>query len=163
MSLLVGNLAFSDARAFEDQAKLGVLAASLASAVVGLVLLRMSSPVQAKAAEPADVPVVLDVLRFAQGYDVRAVTTGGSLAGRTLADVDVRRRFGVTVIGRWQGNDVKGARKLEPLTAEEPISPGDILLVAGADEAIETFSRFAEALPSDPPAPPLEPSESQAT
>jgi NhaA family Na+:H+ antiporter len=157
MSLLVGNLAFSHARAFEDQAKLGVLAASLASAVVGLVLLRMSSPVQARAAEPADVPVVLDVLRFAQGYDVRAVTTGGSLAGRTLADVDVRRRFGVSVIGRWQGNEGKGARKLEPLTAEEPLSSGDVLLVAGADEALETFSRYAESSPSDPPEPPLEP------
>ncbi len=43
MSLLVGSLAFSSARGLEDASKLGVLSASLGSALLGLGLLRMSA------------------------------------------------------------------------------------------------------------------------
>jgi NhaA family Na+:H+ antiporter len=42
MSLLVGSLAFGDARKFSDASKLGVLSASLAAALVGLGLLLLS-------------------------------------------------------------------------------------------------------------------------
>jgi NhaA family Na+:H+ antiporter len=42
MSLLVGSLAFSGARGFEDASKLGVLSASLASALLGIGLLALS-------------------------------------------------------------------------------------------------------------------------
>lgn len=43
MSLLVGSLAFSGARALEDASKLGVLTASLVAALLGLALLSISS------------------------------------------------------------------------------------------------------------------------
>lgn len=43
MSLLIGNLGLGASRAMEDQAKLGVLAASCVAAVVGLLLIRLTS------------------------------------------------------------------------------------------------------------------------
>ena len=44
-------------------------------------------------------PVVLDVPRFARGYGVRPCGVSSLLIGRTLAELDARRRFGVTVTG----------------------------------------------------------------
>jgi NhaA family Na+:H+ antiporter len=145
MSLLVGNLAFAGARSLEDQAKLGVVTASLVSALLGLALLRFFSPTRQPTTDHEDVPVYLDVPRFAQGYGVRPIGVIGPLRGQTLADLDVRRRFGVTVIGRWKASPAQGtqgARKLEPVAPDEQLLDGDLLLVAGADEAIESLVRF---------------------
>jgi NhaA family Na+:H+ antiporter len=69
-----------------------------------------------------------------------------------LAEADIRRRFGVTVIGRWRGEPIATARKLEALSADELISKGDILLVAGADEALDRFAGAADpSMPSSVP------------
>ena len=151
MSLLVGSLAFSGSRLLEDQAKVGVLAASCCSALLGLGLLRLTSPKQPEQREQEDVPVVLDVPRFAHGYCVRSVGVGARLAGRTLAELDVRRRFGVTVIGRWRGSGPPGVRKLEPFGADEVLASSDVLLVAGADDAVEGFAHAEEGSSVPPP------------
>ena len=143
MSLFVGNLGLGSVRALEDQAKLGVLAASVAAALLGILLLRVRSPL-APAAAGEDEPVVLDVPRFARGYAVRPCGVSGPLLGRTLAEIDARRRFGVSVIGVWRGDQHGGARKLEPLDADQPMRDGDVLLVAGSEEAVDGFLRFAE-------------------
>jgi NhaA family Na+:H+ antiporter len=45
MSLLVGNLGLGHVRGLEDEAKLGVLAASIISALLGLLVLRRYSPI----------------------------------------------------------------------------------------------------------------------
>jgi NhaA family Na+:H+ antiporter len=151
MSLLVGNLAFGRARGLEDQAKLGVIIGSVVSVLLGVGILLLRSPRVPVARDQEDVPVVLDVPRFAQGYGVRPIVVGENLLGQTLAKADVRRRFGVTVIGRWSGQGPATARKLEPLNTEQVISEGDVLLVAGADDALEQFARYADHA-SEPPA-----------
>jgi NhaA family Na+:H+ antiporter len=50
MSLFIGLLAFADAPQFEDMTKLGVLAGSLVSALLGWLVLRLASPQQQGAA-----------------------------------------------------------------------------------------------------------------
>jgi NhaA family Na+:H+ antiporter len=143
MSLFVGNLGLGHMRPLEDQAKLGVLGASLVSAVLGLLVLRKWSP--ALPPQTDEVPVVLDVPRFARGYGVLPLEASGVLVGRSLAELDVRKRFGVTVIGMWHGADTSEHRKLEPPMAEYQIADGDMLLVAGSDEAVESFFQFVRS------------------
>ncbi len=144
MSLFIGNLAFGDVRAIEDQAKLGVLAGSFASAGLGLLLLRTRSPELAREQEP-ELPVVLDVPRFARGYGVRDYVVPAALIGKTIAEIDVRRRFGVTVIGMWRGDGSDGrTRRLEPIDPNEPLGEG-VLLVAGADAGVDDFIESAAA------------------
>ena len=144
MSLLVGNLGLGNARGLEDEAKLGVLAGSLISAALGLCVLYRYSPISNRKGEP-DQPVVLDVPRFARGYGVRHCDVGGPLIGRTLRELDVGRRFGVTAIGVWRAGLPSRARKLEPLAAEAPMSAGDVLLVAGPDAAVDGFVSFVQS------------------
>jgi Na+:H+ antiporter, NhaA family len=55
MSLLVGSLAFAGARELEDASKLGVLSASLGSALLGLGVLWFSGRSPARTEEPRTV------------------------------------------------------------------------------------------------------------
>jgi NhaA family Na+:H+ antiporter len=141
MSLLVGNLGLGATRGLEDQAKLGVLAASVLSACLGLLLLYRFSPISSRRSEH-DLPVVLDVPRFARGYGVRHCNVAGPLIGQSLGQLDVRRRFDVTVIGMWRAGTLTGSRNLEPIAVDYSMNEGDLLLVAGADEAVDTFLAF---------------------
>jgi hypothetical protein len=150
---LLGNLGLGHSRELEDQAKLSVLVASVVSSTLALLVLRVFSPKVARD-EHDDLPVLLDVPRFARGYGVRHCPVGPVLLGQTLAELDVRRRFGVTVIGIWRGGVSAGARHLEPTGAEYRMRDEDVLLVAGADEALERFVDFAQSGLAGEPAPP---------
>ena len=142
MSLFIGSLALEATRGLEDQAKLGVLAGSVVSALLAMLLLRFTSrPMLAD--RPEGVPVVLDVPRFARGYGVRPSQVAAALVGKSIAELDVRRRFGVTIIGVWHGAKAT-ARRLEPVDPVRPLEEGDILLVAGEDRQVDTFVLFAQ-------------------
>jgi len=143
MSLFIANLGLGQIPVLEDQAKLGVLGASVVSALLGLGLLVLKSPATQVTTEQ-DVPVMLDIPRFARGYGVCPCNISAHMFGRTLIDLDVRRRFGVTVIGVWRGSQDVAARKLEPMIADAEMHEGDVLLVAGADESVEAFQSFAQ-------------------
>jgi hypothetical protein len=142
MSLLIGNLGLGHTRSLEEEAKFGVLGASLISAVLGLAVLARYRPVPNHGAHH-DNPVVLDVPRFARGYGVKHCPVQGALVDRTLSELDVRRRFGVSVIGVWRGHTSAPARNLEPLAADDVMRDGDVLLVAGADRAVDEFLAFS--------------------
>ncbi len=64
-----------------------------------------------------------------------------ALAGQTIAQADIRRRTGATVIGRWQGGEfsarVPGSTRLEP---------GAILMVVGSAEALARLGEEVKAL-----------------
>ncbi|MEJ7733167.1 MAG: Na+/H+ antiporter NhaA [Polyangiaceae bacterium] len=151
MSLFVGGLALGTHRALEDQAKLGVLAASVAAARLGMVVLRARSTAQ-PGDDSGETDVVLDVPRFAPGYAVLPCAVGPKLLGQSLAALDIRKRFEVSVIGRWPAGAEGGVRKLQPVTADEPLRAGETLLVAGAEAALAEFERFAlPPLPSSAP------------
>ena len=153
MSLFVGNLALGTNRMLEDQAKLGVLAASVVAAVLGMLLLRLRSARQT-GDDSGETEVVLDVPRFAPGYAVLPCPVGAALRGQSLAELDIRKRFEVSVIGRWPAGADIGVRKLEPVAAGDPLREGDTLLVAGAEPALAAFERFAAPVAPGSAAPP---------
>jgi Trk K+ transport system NAD-binding subunit len=79
-----------------------------------------------------------DVISFDQ--QVELVRIGcGRLAGRTLAEADVRAETGVTVLAVERDGDT-----ITDLGPDFRIEEGDALVVAGTDEDMSRFSSFVE-------------------
>jgi di/tricarboxylate transporter len=60
------------------------------------------------------------------------VAPGAEFVGRTLADVDFRRRYGVIVIGLWRREGW-----LDQELAHIRLQPGDVLVLQGDEEALQ--------------------------
>jgi Trk K+ transport system NAD-binding subunit len=77
-----------------------------------------------------------EVISFDQQVEIVRVDCG-SLAGRTLAEADVRARTGVTVIAVERDGDV-----LTDLGPDFRVQVGDDLVVAGTDADVNRFAAF---------------------
>jgi trk system potassium uptake protein len=77
-------------------------------------------------------PGVSDYLDVAPGYGIAKVPLASDMTGKTLADLDLRRTAGVTVIALRRGSGVT----LNPSGAEA-LRAGDELVVAGLDVDLE--------------------------
>ncbi len=152
MSIFIGSLAFTG-DTLNDAAKTGVLGASLVCSVVGVVLLRAVGKQVSKGEGPREAPVVVDLLRFAHGYRVEPWDVHGELAGKTLAEADLRRSYGITVIGVWRGGAHGKHRRLESLKPTEVLTRGDTLLLVGEEVAVDAFLA-GDAVPAKPSQPP---------
>lgn len=78
--------------------------------------------------------VVFDEGRGAEMDEIK-VEEDSELAGKTLAETDLRRRFGITVIALYHGEDQETARitgrfELNP-GPDTILKPGDVLIVVG--------------------------------
>ena len=93
-------------------------------------------------------PGVRDYLDVAPGYGFARVPVGAALAGRSLADLDLRGTCGVTPVALHR----KGTVTLNPHSSEQ-IQVGDELIVAGLDEDLE---RLPGAVPDGRPLAALE-------
>jgi CIC family chloride channel protein len=72
------------------------------------------------------------------GYSVRRVSTPPEWAGRTLAELALRARFGVNVIGLIEPGP--GDTRIHPnVSALAPIKAGDLLIVLGKDEELDAL------------------------
>jgi signal transduction histidine kinase len=81
-----------------------------------------------------------DARQIAPGYSVRRVQVPLSWAGQTLVELDIRRRFGLNVIGligRQQQGDQLAVRFETP--SSQPLAADDILVVVGPDEGLDQF------------------------
>jgi trk system potassium uptake protein len=69
------------------------------------------------------------------------------IVGRTLADVDVRRRFGVTIVAVRRRNSADGLVEdaLVSPPADTVIGPHDLVLVAGPNENLTRFQQTRES------------------
>jgi di/tricarboxylate transporter len=66
------------------------------------------------------------------GKPVQAVVAqGADIAGRTIAEVDFRRRYGAIVLGLWRQEG-----RLKQELSSVRLRPGDVLVLQGDDEAL---------------------------
>jgi len=70
------------------------------------------------------------------------VPVGGELLGKTLAEMNVRARFGVNVVAVRERHSPSVMHTLVP-NPDRPLQEGDILVCVGRLEALEAFGRAA--------------------
>ncbi len=95
-------------------------------------------------------PMVFDYLELTPGYSIVEIAAPKEFAGKTLKDLRIRNRFGVTVIAiRRKEPELKGEdgaldfreTTIVSPTPEEEIHEGDILVVLGSNEDIEKLRK----------------------
>lgn len=80
---------------------------------------------------------MMDFIEFEDGFAIVKTRTPRALAGKTLAETDVRKTHGVTIVG------VKRPR--EPMIQALPetiVYMSDVLIVSGPTEAVESFAQM---------------------
>lgn len=82
---------------------------------------------------------VIDYMQLDPGFVLLETKAPPELVGKTLAEAEVRRRYGLTVVS------VKGAEKPATYaTPETRIEEGDILVIAGETRRVEEFVHLRE-------------------
>lgn len=82
---------------------------------------------------------LLDVLPLGHGLVVTEFRAPTSFAGRSLSDLDLRRRFGVTVIG-IQRTDTHGDERTVLPDASSPLQANDLLIMVSTQQAAHDLS-----------------------
>lgn len=91
-------------------------------------------------------PVEKDLLSLADDYRVVPWPASGPLVGRTLAEAQLRRQYGLTMIGYRGGLSAAGdSSRLTVATPEYVIKEGDTLLLVGDEDAFQRFFAVAGA------------------
>ena len=81
-------------------------------------------------------PNMLDFIELAPGYSVVEIVASENMFGRTLAELDLRRKFGVNVLAIKHNDLINAVPK-----GEDTIRQGDILIIAGQDEKIDLLRK----------------------
>ena len=77
---------------------------------------------------------ILDYLPVGKGYSITEVTAPDDYVGKTLAQLNLRRRFGMTVLAIKEG----GSETAVPLPeADRLIDEGDLLVLFGRSEDLQ--------------------------
>ncbi|MGG0737854.1 potassium channel family protein [Niallia taxi] len=79
---------------------------------------------------------VLDYLELSDEHSIVEIKASSRLAGRTMVDLDIRARYGITIVAIKRENDI-----IVSPQANEPIEQNDILIVIGADSDINRFEK----------------------
>lgn len=88
-------------------------------------------------AEQLTVPAVLARLHLGPQHDIVELMTPSSIAGKSLQELDLRRRMGVTVLLIKRDNDLI----VSPRT-DTPLLESDLLVAVGSNEALEAFGKL---------------------
>lgn len=83
-------------------------------------------------------PNVLERVELGPDAEVAEVELPSEFAGKTLVEMDVRRKHGISVVAVRRGDRVIAA-----LEGTERLEPGDILVVIGSPRAIGRFASKA--------------------
>ena len=82
-------------------------------------------------------PIAGDLLEFAHAHQLYPWVAAGPLVGSTLAEAELRKRHGITVLG-YRRADVSSNR-FEVAGPNYKITKGDVLMVVGETSAIQRF------------------------
>ncbi|MCC6157777.1 MAG: chloride channel protein [Deltaproteobacteria bacterium] len=86
---------------------------------------------------------LFSALEFGEGYETREIVVTARLAGRTLAQIGLRARWGIHCLARRSAHQTGLSEGGVP-DADEPLSVGDILVCAGSSVQFDEFSRELE-------------------
>lgn len=86
-------------------------------------------------------PVASDLMELASSFRVVPWTAAGGAVGKTLAQLDLRRRFELNVLGYWRAGALTVGQKPKLMMpgSDYRIEQGDTLLLIGMGTAIEKF------------------------
>jgi trk system potassium uptake protein TrkA len=92
-------------------------------------------------------PAIMERIELAEGYSLAQLAAPPSWTGKTLAELEVRRRYRVNVVAirrTAEETDERGVKRtrqhvLSVPMADTAIDEGDVLLLIGSDEAMEKF------------------------
>lgn len=85
-------------------------------------------------------PVAADLLEFAHQHHIHPWVARGPLVGETLGDAQLRKRFGITVLGYRKGPQQGGTgRGFEVAGPQYEIAEGDVLMLVGETMQIQKF------------------------
>lgn len=97
-------------------------------------------------------PAILDRLEVGEGYSLVQITAAESFWGKTLQQLDIRRKYGVNVVAirRPVGKgDSAGHKIISVPMGDTSIAEGDVLVVIGSDEAIRSLPAPPKPAPKD--------------
>jgi len=96
-----------------------------------------------RVAESLMAPSILDYLELGEGYGVAEVGAPQKFWGKSLAELNLRARYGVTVLAiRRASKGGRAAIVVNP-SGDEVIREGDVLVIIGEDEKIEKLTAEA--------------------
>jgi len=92
-------------------------------------------------------PTIMSRIELAEGYSLAQAAAPESFFGRTLGDLAVRQKYEVNIVAirrTAEVTDADGATKSHQVVISVPmadtkIEKGDVLVLIGSDEAIESF------------------------
>jgi trk system potassium uptake protein TrkA len=85
-------------------------------------------------------PRVLNQIEFHEGYSVVEILTPKPWIGKSLAEIGVRKQFGLHVVG-VKREDVAsaGGMRVMSMPPDQPLGAEDVLIIMGKDEAIRAL------------------------
>jgi trk system potassium uptake protein TrkA len=86
-------------------------------------------------------PASSDVMEYASSFRVVPWVATAAFSGHTLVELDIRRRWEITVLGYWRGSAPVTGRKprLAVPGPDYRVGEGDTLLLIGLGDAVEKF------------------------
>lgn len=81
---------------------------------------------------------VLDYLELSDEHSIVEIVANKKIAGHTILDLDIRAKFGITIVAIKRGSEI-----IVSPQAHEMIYENDILIVIGADTDINRFEKKA--------------------
>ena len=92
-------------------------------------------------------PSIMERIELAEGFSLTQLAAPQSFFGKTLQQLDVRKKYNVNIVAIRRTvteNDAEGIRRTRQVVISVPmadtdIETGDILLLIGSNEAMESF------------------------
>jgi len=82
---------------------------------------------------------VIDHIELSPDYSVVEIVVTGALAGRTLRDLNLRNRMGLTVVAIKREEDVNVF-----VSPDEPLREKDVLVAVGPNEGVQKLNKLIE-------------------
>lgn len=83
-------------------------------------------------------PNILDYIELSDDYIIAEIKSSDKMIGKSLAELDIRAKYGWNVIAIKNGEDIN----VSP-SADDLITKGDILVVIGSKDGLKHFEEYA--------------------